>query len=366
MERTGFVPGGILRLCKGPWTSLAVAGGLLLVTAAIQNWFSLSILPVIFVGIVAAGVAVAVRPGDFRVLLAASGCALLAAWSLLPEWDSIRLLLYVLAVLAAVCAAIVPLPRLGRRIAFSMLIVFHFGGIGCAVMNVSPSPWLTNYLWAHMYQYYLNFIYMTNAYHFYAPEPGPGIMIWFDVHYDDGTQKWVKLPVRDSHYWLLNYQRRLALPEQINQTVNMQTLPDDIIVQKRAFAGMNHGIPFYYDKLRPHPTEYRPAMPTTKIMLESYARHIGQTTPNPANPDSKITGIKIYRGHRMMNPKNRLEFSRQEVDVFALLSRRIRCRRPTQERSGSLSLLAIPIVNKESRWSSGKESNGFLWGALPG
>jgi len=220
MERTGFVPGGILRLCKGPWTPLAVAGGLLLVTAAIQNWFSLSILPVVFVGIVAAGVAVAIRPGDFRVLLAASGCALLATWSLLPEWDSIRMLLYVLAVLAAVCAAIVPLPRIGRRIAFSMLIVFHFGGIGCAVMNVDPSPWVTRYMWAHLYQYYLNFIYMTNAYHFYAPEPGPGIMIWFDVHYDDGTQKWVKLPVRDNHHWLLNYQRRLSLPEQINQTIN--------------------------------------------------------------------------------------------------------------------------------------------------
>ncbi len=304
MERSGFVPGGILRLCKGPWTALAIGGGLLIVTAIIQNGFSLSILPLVFIGIVAAGVGVAVRPGDFRVLLAAAGCALLAAWSLLPEWDTIRLLLYVLTVLAIVCAAIVPLPRTGRRIAFSLVILFHFGGIGCAVMNVSPSPWLTQFLWAHMYHYYLNFIYMTNAYHFYAPEPGPGIMIWFDVKYDDGMQKWVKLPVRDNHYWLLNYQRRLSLPEQINQTVNTGLPENPSIVQNRRFAGMNHGIPFYYEKLNPHPTEYRPPQLGTKIMLESYARHVARTTPNPANPNSKVVGVKVYRVvHRLMTPQ---------------------------------------------------------------
>jgi hypothetical protein len=158
MEKTSFVPGGILRLCKGPWPALAVSGGLLLVTCTIQLGFNLSILPLVLIGIAAAAVGVAVRPGDFLVLLAGAGCALLAAWSLLPEWDSIRLLLYVLAVLAIVCAAIVPLPRVARRAAFSLLILFHFSGIACAVMNVNPSPWLTNYLWAHCYQYYLNFI----------------------------------------------------------------------------------------------------------------------------------------------------------------------------------------------------------------
>ena len=172
MDKNGFVPGGILRLCKGPWTSLALAGIVLFITFAVQRTLHISIIPLIFAGIVAAGVGVAIRPGDWLVLLAASGCSLLTFGSLLVDWDSMRLLFGVLTVLAAVCAVIVTLPRLLRRIAFSGLILFHFGGIACAVLNVNPAPWLTGYLWSNYYQRYLNFIYMTNAYHFYAPEPG--------------------------------------------------------------------------------------------------------------------------------------------------------------------------------------------------
>jgi hypothetical protein len=262
----------------------------------------------------------------------------------------------------------VPLPRVARRAAFSLLILFHFSGIACAVMNVNPSPWLTNYLWAHCYQYYLNFIYMTNAYHFYAPEPGPGIMLWFDVRYDDGSQKWVKLPVRENHYWLLSYQRRLSLPEQVNQTVNMQTLPPDEVVQKRAFAGMTHGIPFYYKKLQAHATEYRPPTPTTKMMLETYARHVARTTPNPANPDSKVAGVKVYRVvHRMMNAKEcalgiqpdkkwmYLPFFQGEFDIDGKLK---------NDQDPYLYWL-IPIVNeKNPGWSSGETVELDSYGAL--
>lgn len=303
MQKNGFVPGGILRLCRGPWTALAIAAVILLVTCVLQMVASLSVLPLIFAGLIAAAVAVAVRPNDYLVLLAAGGCALLGAGSLLPEWDSLRLLLGVLAAVAFVCAVIVPLPRLYRRLAFSFLILFHFAGISCAVLNVNPSPWLTSYAWAHCFQYYLNFIYMNNAYHFYAPEPGPGIMLWFDVHYDDGSEQWLELPVRENHHWLLNYQRRLSLPEQVNQTANSQVLPPEHILRARMVAGNKHGIPFYYLD-HPDAAEYRPATSSTKMMLESYARHIGHSMPHPTDPSRTITGIKIYRVvHRMMSPK---------------------------------------------------------------
>jgi hypothetical protein len=303
MQKNGFVPGGVLRLCKGPWAALATAALVLLITFALQQLVSLSVIPLIFVGLIAAAVGVAVRPGDYLVLLAAGGCALLGALSLLPEWDSLRMLLFVLAGIAVLCAAIVPLPRILRRLAFSLLILFHFAGISCAVLNVNPSPWLTAYAWAHCFQYYLNFIYMNNAYHFYAPEPGPGIMIWFDVHYDDLSEQWMELPVRENHHWLLNYQRRLSLPEQINQTVNNQP-PSDQAIRARALAGNRDGIPFYYGGLIPDAAEYRPPTSSTKMMLESYARHVGHSMPHPTDPNRKITGIKVYRVvHRMMSPK---------------------------------------------------------------
>ena len=196
MEKNGFVPGGILRMFAGPWVALCSGAALLTITLLTQTVFGLSIVPLVFAGIVAVAVGVAIRPGDWRVLLAAGGCALLARWGLLPDWDSLRMLLFVCACVAIVCAAVVPLPRLLRRMAFSLLIVFHFSAVCCTVMNVSPGPWLTGFLSAHVFQRYLNFIYLTNAYHFYAPEPGPGMMLWFYVRYDDNSGQWVKLPVR--------------------------------------------------------------------------------------------------------------------------------------------------------------------------
>ncbi|CAN5269505.1 hypothetical protein BH10PLA2_BH10PLA2_27540 [soil metagenome] len=304
MDRQVFVPGGILRQIKTPWVPLAVGAGILFVTFAIQQIFNVSIIPVVFIGLLAVAVGVAVRPGNSLVLLAAFACGLLGIGSLIVEWDSIRMVLGVLSAIALVSAGLMALPRTWRRVAVSFMILFHFANISCAVMNVNPSPWLTNYLWAHVFQYYANFTYMTNAYHFYAPEPGPGILLWFDVHYDDGSQQWVKLPVRDNQRWLLSYQRRLSLPEQINQTVT--ALPGNDAVQSRALAGNRDGIPFYYSGHGqvPHPTEYRPLVPSAALTLESYARHVARTTPHPTDPERKVVGVKIYRVvHRMLNAK---------------------------------------------------------------
>ncbi len=225
MESDGFEPAGLLRLCKGPWTVLACAGLVLLITFGVEQTTSVSILPLVFIGFVAVTLGVCIRPGDWRVLLAASGCSLLVVGSLPIDWDSLHLLFIVFAAAAAVCALVVPLSRMGRRMAVSGLILFHFAGISCAVMNVNPSPWLSTYLWAHCFQHYLNFIYMTNPYHFYSPEPSPGQMLWFDVRYDDGSDQWVKLPLRENQRWLLNYQRRTPLPDQVSQTVNCAIPP---------------------------------------------------------------------------------------------------------------------------------------------
>jgi hypothetical protein len=367
MDRADFVPGGILRLIKNPYVPLAIGGGILLLTCVIQLLFQLSVVPLVFAGLVAAAVGVAVRPGSALVLLAASACAFVGSLSLIAEWDTIRLLLRVLAAIALVCAAIVPLPRVARRMAFSCLILFHFAGISCAVMNVNPSPWLTNYLWAHCFQYYLNFIYMTNAYHFYAPEPGPGILLWFDVLYDDGSQQWVKLPIRDNQRWLLNYQRRLSLPEQVNQTVTLQGPVPSEIVEARAQAGNRDGIPFYYGMV-PHPTEYRPLLPSAGLMLESYTRHVARTTPHPTDPERKVVGVRAYRVvHRMLSAKETalgiqpdkkwmyLPFYQGEYDVDGHL----------KNPNDPYLFWLIPIVNRiHPNWSSGEGVELDTYGAL--
>ena len=44
---------------------------------------------------------------------------------------------------------------------------------------------------ARVYRPYLNLLYMTNAYHFYSPDPGTSSVMWFAVYYDDGTFDWI-------------------------------------------------------------------------------------------------------------------------------------------------------------------------------
>jgi hypothetical protein len=358
MEKNGCEPSGILRMARGPWFALGVGTVALLIGMLLQYFFDISLVPVVFGGIVAVAVGVAIRPWDWRVLLVASAAAAIAAEGLLRDWDSMRMLLYVAAAVAAVSAAIVPLPRLVRRLAFSLLIVFHFSAIFCTIMLVNPSPWLPNYLWAHFFQNYLNFVYLTNAYHFYAPEPGPGMMLWFDVRYDDGSDQWVKLPVRSNQRWLLNYQRRLSLPEHANQVITLPGLPPDEILRARYQAGNRDGIPFYYGS-NPDPAEYRHANYSAKFMMESYARHVARTTPHPTDPSRQVVGVKAYRVvHRLMTPREVAlgirpdkkwlyqPYFHGEFDIDGHLK---------NEDDPYLYWL-IPIVNRNHpRWSSGQD-----------
>jgi hypothetical protein len=101
------------------------------------------------------------------------------------EWDSMRLFFGVVtAATFAASAVVAAAPRL-RRFLVSVLILFHFGGIATAVMATQPGPWLASYLWERVYQPYLEFMYLQNAYRFYSPEPDPATLLWFFVEYED-------------------------------------------------------------------------------------------------------------------------------------------------------------------------------------
>jgi hypothetical protein len=298
MGYADYTPPGVLRLCRGPWTAMAIGGAGTLLALVIQKTTGASVLPLALGGVVAAGVSVAIRPRDPGVLLAAAVCGFVGAFALPSDWDSIRMLIFVLAVLSGVCTILVVMPQTMRRIVFSILIICHFGAIGTAAFNVEPKPWMVSFLYGHLTHYYLEFVYLTNAYHFYAPEPGPGLLIKFLVKYDDGTSRWFVIPNRDSHPWLLNYQRRLSVAEGLNGPPNMQQIPENVL-RARMIAGQRDGIPFY-DGPRWNLREYSPAAPYTKRILSDYARHVALTVKNPDNPDASVVGIKIYRvTHRL-------------------------------------------------------------------
>ncbi|HEV3256311.1 MAG TPA: hypothetical protein VG013_05470 [Gemmataceae bacterium] len=237
-------------------------------------------------------------------------------------WDSGRLLLRVLAAVAGACAVVVLLPRVAQRAVVSFVILFHFGGILSAVTNVPPAPWISAQLWNCVYRPYLQFLYMNNAYHYYAPDPGPASMLWFRIEYEKTYERtpdnkhwrwvnnwqWVRTPDVSEDGELLRpdgtpfrlhvqYTRRLSLSESVNQqnpVANFGYFRDEIR-PKRA------DIPFH--PYVPIDNQYKEPPPQSKRWLESYVRYVARHFPHDERPELKVTGIKVYLViHNMLEP----------------------------------------------------------------
>ena len=265
-------------------------------------------------------------------ILAAGGFALLGSYTLdlgpamVEDWDSMRLFLRVAASFSAFAAALVLVSTRLRRLVLSLLIPLHFVAISNACLAAPPAPWIVQQTWTRLFRPYLEFMYLNNAYHFYAPEPGPYSYIWFRIIYttEDGEHdhgKWLKFPDLDEqgrigHPVALEYQRFLALSESVaaNDQLPPEMVPDE--------KGMPIPNPFYMNRLHLAPgqegpnlgqfgSQFRiPLHPTilraqqvripndaSKRMLESFARHVAHEYPtlNVNGQILKFKQVKIYR-----------------------------------------------------------------------
>ena len=263
------------------------------------------------------------------LLALASLASFIACWALYnperPEdWDSIRLFLAVLALVPLVAAPLVLVSQALRRVTVSLLIVLHFGGIASAALGPPPSPWIVGQIWLRIYRPYLEFMYLNNAYHFYAPEPGPASYLWFRMFYEapDGRQfaHWYKVPdVDDRGYHrnavALEYQRILALTENAvptDQTPNTSetaamyarrlehsaNLPAPLLGQD-PLPKKDLGVPMH--PFIPHMQQYLLPNLNSKVIVASYARHVCRM-PHPQHPDWKIKSVKVYRVVHMIAP----------------------------------------------------------------
>jgi hypothetical protein len=213
-------------------------------------------------------------------------------------------------------------PEAGRivgRTVVSLFILYHFGGILVAVTSVNtPSgttPWVSSTLWTYCYRPYLQFLYLTNAYHFYSPEPGPASLIWARVEYADKSSRWVKIPNREEHYkdpLGQEYFRRLSLTESINQLEPALTLPEGML-QKRLLDGRDYKAgPIPIDYNVPLHLQYRQPKLESRKMLACVAQFIARNYPHPTQPEVEVTSVKIYRVvHRMLHPAQMVRYDHQ-------------------------------------------------------
>jgi hypothetical protein len=315
-----------------PWHLSAGAGAAAGLAFALASWTPLAILPIL-AGLIAAGGAVSLRPKSPALLAAAGVLAFVFFFAMNPEWDSARMVVRLLGIIALLAAALMALPKflgqvfaaggasekeaeqlqergrwLGRmfnRVVVSCLVLVHFTGILCAVMSVPPpgrdQSWLAQWGWSIM-QPYLQFAYLINAYHFYAPEPGPPSLLWFYVEYSDGSSRWIQLPKVKDHDidpFGQEYTRRLSIGESVNQLAPVPMISDEL--KTRRMIAVREGIPM-------HPelsweAQYRVPADHSKRLLCEYARFVAQHYPSEKDPTAEAVRVKTYRVvHRMLEP----------------------------------------------------------------
>jgi hypothetical protein len=242
-------------------------------------------------------------------------------------WDSGQMFFGALAGVALAGSVLVLLPSLARRVVISLLLIFHFGGMCTAVTSVDPpngtAPWLSMQLWAYVYRPYLSFMYLSNAYHFYSPDPGPPTLLWFRVQYEDGTFRWIKVPDRDQSPIGLHYQRMLALTESTNNPVLRLPLTEaekwqlrqqgrvidhdswEEILQRRRLGTTMRGHPYPIQLVANMELnmQYREPQDLAKKLIASYARHVAANAPHTEDPSIKVKSVKVYRlTHTILSP----------------------------------------------------------------
>jgi hypothetical protein len=191
-------------------------------------------------------------------------------------------------------------------------------------LSAPPSPWIVQQIWGRIYQPYLEFMYLNNAYHYYAPEPGPASYLWFRLFYEDSQGKlwayWHKVPEIDNQGWhknalALEYQRTLALTEN-----TVPSIPPPSIYATRADGSAGYadwyarrlehstnqwtvlgkeaptvsGLMVPYPLFIPLQQQYLQPSPDSRALLASCARH-ACLMKCPDHPDWKINSVRIYR-----------------------------------------------------------------------
>lgn len=282
--------------------------------------------PILILGLLAAATAVAIRPRSLPVYGAAFVTSILASFlSVNADWDpSASLFFGVLAVVSLVAANVIMLPRSLQKVVVSLLLLFHFAGILSAVTSAHPSSWLSHQVWTRIFRPYLQFMYLNNAYHFYAPDPGPASLLWFRIEYEPDTDadgnvtrryyRWVEVPRLDDSgrqvdydafenlrsYPAVNFTRRLSLCEGVNQPGPPNPPPD--AERQRLQAGQLKGIPTMPAGMGPLATQYREPGTLAKHWLKSYAKRVAHVYKHKDEPERPVKSVKVYRVlHRLLS-----------------------------------------------------------------
>ena len=273
-------------------------------------------LLLVFAGVVTTGSAISMRPDLWWSWGMGAIASVLAVGGLPGEWDSFRLFFTVTTGVAATGAVFCVLPSQWRYGVASALLLFHFSGIFFATTAPPVTPWLTDQLFSRIYNPYLQFVYLRNAYHFYSPEPGPASVMAYLLKTETGTDpvtgkkeyktQWFVLPKRPDNIrdpLGLGYYRLISLSEHTSRGSPGLVIPTESF-EKTEMSRRRHDvqniIPYHRDDLRL--AQYKlPNPEVARYILPSYASHV--ILFNKDKDEAAKTTVKVYRlEHRDLTP----------------------------------------------------------------
>jgi hypothetical protein len=121
-----------------------------------------------------------------------------------------------------------------KRIA-SVLLAWHVAAVFIAPCAVEPTSRLFRDLWSFFHPY-LEVMYVNHGYHFFAPEPGPGHLIEYQLEFADGRTETGRFPDRDRHRPRLLYHRHFMLSEFLNATADSGASSDAFNAYVKSFG----------------------------------------------------------------------------------------------------------------------------------
>ncbi len=291
-------------------------------------------LVLVLLGSLTAGGAVSMRPDLWQAWALGAGAAILAIVGVPAHWDSFRLLFGAMAGIALAWAVLRAAPAKYRLPALSAVLLFHFSGIFFATTTPPSTPWVTEQAFLRIYNPYLQFLYLRNAYHFYSPQPGPASVLVFllttyepqpklgpdgkpqldeagrqvmetlaDIRALDPAERakrvkkteWVILPRRPADIkdpLGLTYYRYLAVTEQVARGapgLQSFTFERTEMLQRRVL------VPIPLHPTDPQDVQYQLLQSdVVRYVVPSYASHVVlENTPNVEA--AAMTTVKMYR-----------------------------------------------------------------------
>lgn len=119
--------------------------------------------------------------------------------------------------------------RLWARIVLSLLVVWHLTAVFLAPLSIPPTSRLViDIAQGPLMQWYLDALYINHGYSFFAPDPGPGHLVFYEVYDEQGNLKRQgKFPDRDVQWPRLWYHRHFMLADQVGLGLRREEGPGE-------------------------------------------------------------------------------------------------------------------------------------------